>query len=190
MLLRAAAIPPPEASERIAAVVGSAVSPGSGLTPIPADRLHVVMAQFGNLPTDEVPRLLDTLSEAMADLGDAPTLHLGGGTIADERSHQVVETEIRGDVQRLTEVAGDLAMVVTTRRLFVDRRRFHPAMPVVTLDPGTPPEAAAGVIAALDRYEESAWTLSGLSLMRGSWAGEEKALGPVYEEHDHFPFVG
>jgi hypothetical protein len=189
MLLRAAVVPPPEVREQVAAIVESGVTPRSGLTPIAAEHLNVVIAQFGNLPSDEVPRLTAALAEAMPDLGVAPTLSVGGGSIADERSYQVVVAELGGDLERLAEFVHDIAIVAATRRLFIDRRRFRPALPVATIDPGTPPEAAGGVVSALEAHQGPEWTLSGLSLMRGVWAGEEKTLGPVYEEHRHFPFA-
>jgi len=190
MLLRAAVVPPPEVCEQVAAIVESVVTPGSGMTPIAAEHLNVVVAQFGNLPADEVPRLTASLAEAMPDLGVAPTLSLGGGSVADERSYQVVVAELGGDLERLAEVVRDVGIVAETRRIFVDRRRFRPALPVATLDPGTAPGAADGVLAALGRLEDSNWTLSGVSLLRGTWVGDEKALGPVYEEFEHFPFTG
>jgi 2'-5' RNA ligase len=190
MLVRAAVVPPPEASEQVAAIVESGATPGSGITPIAAEHLNVLVAQFGNLPVDEVPGLTTALAEAMPDLGAAPTLSLGGGSVADERSYQVVVAEVGGDLERLAEVVRDVAIVAATRRLFVDRRRFRPVLPVATLDPGTAPEAADHVLAALSRFEGSDWTLSGVSLLRGTWVGDEKALGPVYEEFEHFPFTG
>jgi 2'-5' RNA ligase len=188
MLLRAAAVPPSEAREHLAAVVESAVVPGLGLTPIPADRLHILVAQFGNVPTEEARKLSPTLAEAMPDLGPAPTLRMAGGSVADERSSQVVVAAVTGDAQRLADLARDVGVVVTTRRLYVDRRRFHPVLPVALLDPGTSADAADGLLSALADYQGPEWTLDALSLMRGTWAGDEKAAGPVYEEFESFSF--
>jgi 2'-5' RNA ligase len=186
MLLRAAAVPSLEAREHLAAVVEATVEPGQGVAPIPAERLHVVLAQFGNLPTEEVPRLTTALAEWMPDLGPAPTLRMAGGGVADERSHRVVVARMSGDVGRLSEVARDVGAVAATRRLYVDRRRFQPALSVAALDPGAPADAAAGLLAALETYEGPAWTLAGVSLMRASWA--ETAAGPLYEELKSFAF--
>lgn len=189
MLLRAAAVPSAEAREHLAAVVEAAVEPGQDVAPIPAERMHVVVAQFGNLPNEEVPRLSTALAEAMPDLGPAPTLRMSGGGVAEERSHQVVVAEMSGDVERLGELAHDVGVVAAMRRLYVDKRRFQPALPVASLDPGAPAGAAAGLLAALEAYQGPAWTLSGLSLLRGSWVGAEKAAGPFYEEFETFAFV-
>jgi 2'-5' RNA ligase len=189
MLLRAAAVPPAEAREHIAAAVESAIRPGNGVTPIPAERLHVVVAQFGNLPNEEVPRLSSTLAESMPDLVPAPTLQLAGGAVADERSQQVVVARMTGDVERFTQLAGDVGIVAATLRLYVDRRRFQPVLQVAELDPAGPADAATGLLSALEGYEGPAWTLEGLSLMRGTWAGAEKAAGPLYEEFEFFPFT-
>lgn len=188
MLLRAAAVPPREAREHVAAVVESAVVPGQGVTPIPAGRLHVVLAQFGNLPNEEVSRLSSTLAEAMPDLLPAPTLRLAGGDVTDERSHQIVVARMAGEVEDLARLARDVGVVVQTRRLYVDRRSFQPALPVATLDPAAPAEATAGLLSALESYEGPTWTLADLSLMRGTWSGAEKAAGPLYEEFQAFPF--
>ena len=190
MLLRAAAVPPREAREHIAAVVESVVVPGQGVTPIPADWLHVLLAQFGNLPSEMVPRLSSTLAEAMPDLTPAPTLRLAGGDVTEERSFHVIVAKVSGEVDELVRLARDVGVVVQTRRLYVDRRRFQPALPVATLDPAAPVEAAAGLLSALEQYEGPEWTLAGLSLMRGAWGGAEVAGSPVYEEYEVFPFPG
>jgi 2'-5' RNA ligase len=190
MLLRAAAVPPREAREHIAAVVEAVVVPGQGVTPIPAERLHILLAQFGNLPSDMVPRLSSTLAEAMPDLTPAPTLRLAGGGVAEERSYHVVVARVSGEVDELARLSRDAGVVVQTRRLYVDRRRFQPELPVATLDPATPVEAAAGLLSALEQYEGPAWTLAGLSLMRGAWGGAELAGVPVYEEFQTCPFPG
>lgn len=189
MLLRAAAVPSAEAREQLAAVVEATVEPGLGVTPVPADRMHVVLAHFGNLPNEEVPRLSTTLAESMPDLGPAPTLRMTGGELADERSHRVVVAGLAGDVARLGELARDVGVVAAMRRLYIDRRRFQPTLQVAVLDPGAPVDAAAGLLAALATYEGPTWTLAALSMMRGSWTGAEKAAGPFYEEAESFPLV-
>jgi 2'-5' RNA ligase len=187
MLLRAAAVPTTEAREHVAALVESVVAPGKGVTPIPADRLQVVVAQFGNLPNEEVPRLASTMAESMPDLLPAPTLRIAGGAIVEERSHRVVVARMTGDVERLLQLATDVGVVAATRRLYVDRRSFQPVLQVAELDPAAPAESATGLLSALEGYEGPAWTLEGLSLMRGKWAGAE-ASGPLYEEFEFFPF--
>jgi 2'-5' RNA ligase len=189
MLLRVAARPPAEAREHLAAAVHAAVAPGQGVTPIPADRLHVVVAQLGNIQSEEVPRLSSTLSEAMPDLGSAPTLRVAGGSVAEERSYHVVVAGMAGEVDRFKELARDVGVVVSTRRLYIDRRRFQPVIPVAALDPGAPADAATGLLSALASYEGPTWTLAGLTIMRGSWSGAERSAGPLYQEMKTFALV-
>lgn len=188
MLLRAAAVPSKEAREHMAAVVESVVTPGQGVAPIPADRLHVVLAQFGNIPSEEVARLSSTLAEAMPELLPAPTLRLAGGDVTDEGSHRVVVARMTGEVEDLARLARDVGVVVQTRRLHVDRRSFQPALPVATLDPAAPAEASAALLTALEGYEGPTWTLTGLSLLRGTWSGAGRTTGPQYERFQAFPF--
>lgn len=188
MLLRAAAVPSTEAREHLAAAVESAVVPGQGVTPLPADRLHVVVAQFGNLPSEEVPRLKSALAEEVPLMGPGPTLRMAGGAVTDERSYRVVLARLTGDEELLAQLARDVGVVAAISRIYVDRRRFQPALAVAEVDPAGPAEATNRLLSTLEAYDGPAWTLEGLSLMRGTWAGAEKAAGPLYEEFEYFSF--
>lgn len=185
-MLRAAVIPPVEVREELGALTARAVAPG--VQPVPTDRMHVVLAQFGNLPPPDVDRLIATIRDSMDDLGSAPTLSVAGGAVEQERSHEVVAAQLVGDEDRFHQVARDLGVIASSRRLFVDRRRFHPAFTVATLDPGTPTERAQPLVDLLQSHRGAEWPLPGLCLMRGNWS-DARALGPDYEPFELFEFA-
>ncbi|MGN6783215.1 MAG: 2'-5' RNA ligase family protein [Marmoricola sp.] len=132
---------------------------------VPAGQLHVPVAAFGNLPTGEVLRLGDVLEESVA-AARAADLCIAG--LAPEEP-DAAAVALDGDVDGLTSVARSVSGTVEGLGLFIDRRRFRPAVVVARarLVGGV---GAAGELsrlrAAMGSYRSAPWTMDHLSLLR------------------------
>lgn len=137
----------------------------SPVLPVPAGQAHVSIAVFGNLPTGDVQRLGDVIAEAAADW-PAPRLHVAG--VDGQEQPGAVGVALGGELDALTAVARGVTGSVEALGLFVDRRRFRPAVVVAQVAAASAPDAdtLARVRAALAGHHGEPWTVDHLSLLK------------------------
>lgn len=154
------------------------IAPEPTVVAVPAGQLHVPIAAFGNLPTGEVLRLGDVLEEAVATARPAD-LRVGG---VGEELPEAVALALDGDVDGLAAVARSVSGAVEGLGLFIDRRRFRPAVVVARSRPAAGPEATEEldrVRGALESHRSAPWTLDHLSLLRVDHQGDADRLVEV-----------
>ncbi|MGN6251959.1 MAG: 2'-5' RNA ligase family protein [Marmoricola sp.] len=149
------------------------------VAPLATGQVQISIAAFGNLPTGEVHRLGDRLEDAAAGW-PAPRVRVAGLDETDQAG--VVAVALGGEVEELREVARGVTRTAEGLGLFVDRRRFRPAVVVARAAPGAGPEAAGSlsrVRAALRECESAPWTVEALSLLRIEHDGGVDRLAEV-----------
>lgn len=145
---------------------------------VSAEQLHVPIAAFGNLPTGEVLRLGDVLEEGVAEA------HAADLCVAGPAPEQpdAVSVAVGGDVEGLTAVARSVSGTVEGLGLFIDRRRFRPAVVVARSRVVGGQDAAAELSrlrAGLETYRSQDWTMDHLSLLRMEHEGTVDRLVEV-----------
>lgn len=165
MRLFVAVQPPTEARAHAAAAVAAARArhPDPALRWIPAERWHLTLAFYGEVPDEKVPATVDTVGRC---LHGSPALSLvlrGAGHF----SRRALWLGVDGEVAGLKRLA---------RAVTFERRPYRPHLTVARLR-GDPEEAARAAAASLADYEGPPWRADAVHLVRSR-------LGPhpSYEE--------
>lgn len=159
------AVVPPEGVLEQLCVLGASLS-AIGISPVPPEEMYVLLARFGNLTEDQVPRLADALANGLADspvatVGFAPPRLVDG---------QDVFVELTGEVDVVAGLARVVPKIAEKVRLYVDRRIFRPGIVVASVDPADGrPLVAERVTYAGARWASDPWLAEGVSLVRTRW---------------------
>lgn len=144
-------------------------SPSAGtapavLTPLPVGLMAVHVTKFGYVEPEAGTRLRTTL-ERDALGWTAPTVHVTGELSAhgsDERLHLALDGEVDG----LRTVFREITDAAKRAGFMLDRRSFRPLLPVADLDEGVSDEALATLVAGLEDFAGTPWTVDVLTLAR------------------------
>lgn len=168
MRLFVAVRPPPSAVDDAAAAVDPVRPLAPGLRWVPPERWHLTLAFYGEVPDDEVDRVvartgrrLDGAVELRLSLTGAG--HFGG---------RAVWLGVTGDVAALRSLAGALDP---------GGRRYRPHLTVARVrdDTGT-----AAVVAALSGYAGPVWTAGAVHLVRS-----RLGPAPAYDDVATWPLL-
>jgi 2'-5' RNA ligase len=145
------------------------------------DGMMLPIATFGNVTPPDARRVTAALTSAALDW---PRLSLmfSGATVADFRGDRTVWVRIGGDVAALTEVARSVPQCVERLGFFVDRRRFHPLLPIVTVSDRASEDEVDALVRALDGLHGRAWTMNAVTLFTTVFVGshsESEALESI-----------
>jgi 2'-5' RNA ligase len=182
VIIRAAIVPPPEVVAELAAATAE-LRGVPGVQAVPVDQLDIPVTAFGNLVPADVDRVADLLSAAFEG-AEGPVVRFAGMSISDDPGRRdgagrvALDTGLAGDVDPVADLAKFVPEAVARMGLFLDRRRFRPAMAFATADP-----QASQLSAVLDRrasWVGSEWSVPGLSLIRIHYVQG----GSRHEEYD------
>lgn len=191
MMLVAALMPPltilSEVAQdiRVAAGAEPETSTGDGLRFVEPEDMHLLIAQFGNLTTDQAVRLAAALGEAS---WSPAAVRIHGATVFDDDAHgRSIWADLEGDVATLSEIAGGVTRIAQRLGYRFDRRLFQPRVHVATLTGEDTAAAAraAAVCEALDRFDGTPWVTDHVSLMKKSFHPQ----GTVLVEAATIPLV-
>lgn len=154
MRLFVAVQPSPEARAHAAAAVAAARTqhPDSALRWIPAERWHLTLAFYGEVPDDKVPGTVDMVGRRVRGTR-ALRLALRG---AGHFSRRALWLGVDGEVAGLKRLA---------RAVTFERRPYRPHLTVARLR-GEAEEAARAAAAALASYEGPPWRADEVHLVR------------------------
>ncbi|MCW2759366.1 MAG: 2,3-cyclic phosphodiesterase [Nocardioidaceae bacterium] len=122
---------------------------------------------FGNLTTPDAHRLVELLAQEAATWA-APRLRLAGGEALVWPGDTWVWSRIDGDTPALDAIAGGVARVAERLSMYVDRRRFHPLLPLGQVNDETDGEYLEALVAALERHVGTTWVQQELTLAQGA----------------------
>lgn len=178
MILRAAIVPSDEAWEALRPLRRT-LSALPGVTTTPPERLDIPVAGFGNLVDKDARRLVRELRAQLAEL--SPPVVRFSGVCADDGGE--VSVGLAGDLERLTELARIVPKAAQSVRIFVDRRRFQPALVVGSVSQQAPGSRVDTVLGSLRGWASADWAVSGVTVIRTRWERGD-AIG---EEYDFVP---
>ncbi|GAA1878121.1 2'-5' RNA ligase family protein [Lapillicoccus jejuensis] len=184
MILFAAVVPPPPVVEAALARVRRALAPAPApprrwwqrggrstaeaappIEVLPADRVVLTVARFGNLTTPDAHRLTSALVEAATDWS-TPTVRIAGASVWESSRIPQLALDLSGDLDGLHGIARDVRATVQGLGLFLDRRDFRPSLPVAPLPEGGADDEVAAVAAAVAGEVGEPFTVTHLSLLR------------------------
>lgn len=144
---------------------GPAVEETPPLEVLPADRVVLTVARFGNLTTPDANRLTAALVDAATDW-PRPTVRIAGASLWAPSRIDHLALDLSGDLDVLHAIARDVRDTVQRLGLFLDRRDFRPSLAVAPVPEGGGEGEAAAVAAAVSAAPSEPFTVTHLSLLR------------------------
>ncbi|MEV0403886.1 RNA 2',3'-cyclic phosphodiesterase [Actinoallomurus sp. NPDC050550] len=141
---------------------------------------HVTLAFYGEVDDRVVPRLLPRLERAAGRHPHRTVMFAGAGAFPRPASARVLWTGLESDLRRLAD-----SCVAAARREGVDadeHKRFHPHL---TLARAREPLDLRPLVAEVDAFEGSLWTVGEIHLVRSHLGGE----APRYETLAAWPLA-
>ena len=168
MRLFVAVRPPPSAVQHAAAAVGEVRPLALGLRWVPPERWHLTLAFYGEVPDDEVDRVVARTARRVGGALEMGLALTGAGRFGG----RAVWLGVTGDVAALRSLAGALDP---------GGRRYRPHLTVARVrdDTGT-----AEVVAALAAYAGPAWTAGAVHLVRS-----RLGPAPAYDDVATWPLL-
>jgi RNA 2',3'-cyclic 3'-phosphodiesterase len=170
-----AAYPPPAARDDLAALVrklsvGQPRERGHSVRLAPADNWHVTLAFIGEVPDASLDKARQAVERAVttwrAGNTTAPTVRIAGGGTFGRGRFTTLWTDLRGDVDALTDLAADLRRELRKARFPRDNKQFRPHLTIARPGDRLTADELAGDLALLDGYRGPKWTVDRIQLMR------------------------
>lgn len=165
MRLFAAVVPPEHARMEIAEVVRAAGPDSPELAAVSVVDMRIPVTGFGNVSQRDALLLLSTLRRA-ARTWPRAELRFAGSAALEWPGDESVWARLDGDVDGVLTVGRGVPPSVKQLGFLVDRRQFRPWMSVGTITDHTSASYLERLVAALDEFKGSMWTLDTLTLMR------------------------
>jgi 2'-5' RNA ligase len=135
---------------------------------IPAGRLCVPIASFGNVTMGDALRVAESLKEE-ANQWATPTVRFSGVTVHEVAGRRSVALTLEGDVDDLQAVARSITQCVQRRGFRFDRRKFHPMLEVATVGESASSSQVVSFLNNLEGFQGEPWTIDHLSLLKRSF---------------------
>jgi RNA 2',3'-cyclic 3'-phosphodiesterase len=165
MRMYAALVPPPEVLEDLAAVVRSVRGSAAALEPQPAEAMHLLLGNFGNVGLADRLALQEALTDEVSRWAPME-LRFHGGSALVETGDDSVWAELGGDIEQLTAMGTVLPRVVHRLGFLIDRRSFRTRVRVGRITHATSLEFLQRLLSRMDGYSGPAWTAHHVSLLR------------------------
>ena len=168
MRLFVAVRPPPSAVDHAAAAVDAVRPLAPGLRWVRPERWHLTLAFYGEVPDDDVDRIVDRTARRLGDGVEMALALTGAGRFGG----RAVWLGVAGDVAALRSLAGAVDP---------GGRRYRPHLTVARVrdDTGT-----AAVVAALSDYAGPTWTAGAVHLVRS-----RLGPSPTYDDLATWPLL-
>lgn len=134
------------------------------------DDMTLPIATFGNVTTADARGVAKALIEAAREWPQ-PSLYFSGANVVDAPQDRTVWVRLMGDVAALTSIARGVPQSVERLGFFVDRRRFHQFVPVVTAASDATDEELAPIVAALEALRGKTWKMDAITLFTTVFIG-------------------
>jgi RNA 2',3'-cyclic 3'-phosphodiesterase len=135
-----------------------------------ADNWHVTLAFIGEVPDTSLDKARLAVERAVVAwrTGEvsAPTVRIAGGGTFGRGRFTTLWTDLRGDVDPLTDLAADLRRELRKARFPRDDKPFRPHLTIARPGDRLTTDELAGDLALLDEYRGPKWTVDRIQLMR------------------------
>jgi len=154
-----------------------------------ADHWHVTLAFIGEVPETSLDKARQAVDRAVATwrVGETvpPTVRIAGGGTFGRGRFTTLWTDLRGDVDALTDLAAGLRRELRKAHFPRDNKQFRPHITIARPGDRLPADELAGDLALLDGYQGPKWTVDRILLMRSH-------LGPrpTYDVLAEVPLIG
>lgn len=165
MRLFAAIVPPLSAREELVEVLQAAGAGSRELDMVSVEDLRIPITRFGNVSQRDALQLFSTLGHAARSWPRAE-LRFAGSAALEWPGDECVWTRLDGDVDGALTIGRGVPPAVKRLGFLVDRRAFRPWMSVGTITDHTTAPFLENLVAALDEFKGTMWTLSTISVMR------------------------
>jgi 2'-5' RNA ligase len=149
-------------------VAESPADPVPAFSLIPAGRLNLPIAGFGNVAMGDAIRVAESLQED-AEQWATPTVHFEGATVHESGARRSVALTLHGEVGELQSVARAVTQCVQRRGFRFDRRKFQPLLEVATIGEKATPSQVMSFLNALEGFHGEPWTIDHVSLLKRSF---------------------
>lgn len=139
-----------------------------GFRLVPADRLDLLIAGFGNVTMGDAIKVAASLKEE-AVYWATPTVHFAGANVQEFSTHRSIVVMLDGEVAELLKVAKAVTQCVQRRGLRFDRRKFLPLIEVATIGATATSSEVMAFLNALEGFQGEPWTVDHVSLMKRSF---------------------
>jgi 2'-5' RNA ligase len=165
MRLFAAMVPPEVARKELAEVVRAAGPDTPELAPVPVEDMRIHVTSFGNVSQRDALMLVDTLAAAAKEW-PRPELRFAGSAALEWQGDENVWARLDGDVDGALTIGRGVPPAVKRLGFLVDRRAFCPWLPVGSITDHTTAPYLERLVADLDEFKGSLWTLETLAIIR------------------------
>jgi 2'-5' RNA ligase len=165
MRLFAAIVPPLHVREELVEELLAAGGGSRELDLVPVRDLRIPVTSFGHVSQGDGAQLLAYLARA-AQAWPRPELRFSGSAALEWPGDRSVWARLDGDVDGLLTVGRGVPPAVQRLGFLVDRRVFRPWMSVGSITDETSAPFLEHVVARLDEFKGTMWTLSTLTVMR------------------------
>lgn len=165
MRLFAAVVPPEHALKEIVEVVRAAGPESPELDAVRLEDLRIPVTGFGNVSQGDAVQLFSVLGRAAA-AWPAPELRFAGSAALEWPGDDSVWARLDGDVDGALTIGRGVPGAVKRLGFLVDRRAFRPWMSVGRITEHTTAPFLERLVAGLDDFKGSLWTLETLTIMR------------------------
>ena len=163
--LFAAIVPPEVARKELAEVVRAAGPDTPELAPVSVEDMRIHVTSFGNVSQRDALMLVDTLAEA-AKAWPRPELRFAGSAALEWPGDENVWARLDGDVDGALTIGRGVPPAVKRLGFLVDRRAFRPWLPVGSITDHTTAPYLERLVADLDQFKGSLWSLDTLAIIR------------------------
>jgi RNA 2',3'-cyclic 3'-phosphodiesterase len=179
--LFAALSPPPTAIEHLLGAVVAVQVADDGLRWIPAERLHLTVAFFGDVGEPQIADLRTRLARAAARHVAIELRFRGAGAFSRAASAQVLWSGVDGPLDKLGSLASSVAAAGRRVGLAIEDRAYRPHLTLARAR-GRARVDVRSIVAALADYVGPSWPAEHLHLI-ASHLGPQ----PRYEVVDQWP---
>ena len=135
---------------------------------IPAFRLHLPIAVFGNVTMGDAIKIAAAMKGEAAQWA-TPTVRFAGTAVQEFPAHRSVVMTMDGDVDELLSVARAVTQCAQRRGLRFDRRKFLPMLEVATIGESATSARVMRFLNALEGFQGEPWTVDHFSLAKRSF---------------------
>ena len=165
MRLFAAIVPPLSAREELVEVLHAAGAGSRELDMVSVEDLRIPITRFGNVSQRDALQLYSVLGEAARSWPRAE-LRFAGSAALEWPGDECVWTRLDGDVDGVLTIGRGVPPAVKRLGFLVDRRAFRPWMAVGSITEHTTAPFLEHLVAELDEFKGTMWTLSTIAIMR------------------------
>lgn len=127
--------------------------------------LRIPITGFGNVSQRDAVQLVNTLTRAAA-AWPRPELRFAGSAALEWPGDECVWARLDGDVDGVLTIGRGVPPAVKRLGFLVDRRAFRPWMAVGSITDHTTAPFLEHLVAELDEFKGTMWTLSTIAIMR------------------------